>query len=58
MLERLSDPRFATISQPSIHALDLVRRGEVEVAGYDLTLNEGEIIGSGASTEIPGRRDS
>ena len=26
MLERLTDPRFATISQPSAHALDLVRR--------------------------------
>lgn len=26
MLEKLSDPRFATISQPSIHALDLARR--------------------------------
>jgi hypothetical protein len=35
-----------------------VRRGEVEVAGYDLHLNEGEIIGSGASTETPGRRDA
>lgn len=34
-----------------------VRRGEVEVAGYDLHLDEGEIIGGGASTEIPGRRD-
>jgi predicted PurR-regulated permease PerM len=34
-----------------------VRRGEVEVAGYDLQLNEGEIIGSGATTEIPGRRE-
>ncbi len=32
-----------------------VRRGEVEVAGYDLHLNEGESIGSGASTETPGR---
>ncbi len=32
-----------------------VRHGEVEVAGYDLHLNEGETIGSGASTEIPGR---
>lgn len=34
-----------------------VRHGEVEVAGYDLHLNEGEIIGGGASTENPGRRD-
>jgi hypothetical protein len=34
-----------------------VRHGEVEVAGYDLHLLEGEIIGSGASTEIPGRRE-
>lgn len=32
-----------------------VRHGEVEVAGYDLHLSEGETIGSGASTEIPGR---
>jgi hypothetical protein len=32
-----------------------VRHGEVEVAGYDLHLNEDETIGSGASTEIPGR---
>jgi AI-2 transport protein TqsA len=32
-----------------------VRHGEVEVAGYDLQLNEEESIGSGASTEIPGR---
>lgn len=32
-----------------------VRHGEVEVAGYDLHLNEGETIGSGASTETPGR---
>ncbi|MFO1485138.1 MAG: AI-2E family transporter [Verrucomicrobiaceae bacterium] len=33
-----------------------VRRGEVEVAGYDLHLNEGETIGSGASTEMPGQK--
>jgi predicted PurR-regulated permease PerM len=33
-----------------------VRHGEVEVAGYDLHLNEGETIGSGASTEIPGHK--
>ncbi len=32
-----------------------VRHGEVEVAGYDLHLSEGETIGSGASTETPGR---
>ncbi len=32
-----------------------IRHGEVEVAGYDLQLNEDETIGSGASTEIPGR---
>ena len=32
-----------------------VRHGEVEVAGYDLQMNEDETIGSGASTEIPGR---
>lgn len=32
-----------------------VRRGEVEVAGYDLHLNEDETIGSGASTETPGQ---
>ena len=32
-----------------------VRHGEVEVAGYDLQMNEEETIGSGASTEIPGR---
>lgn len=32
-----------------------VRHGEVEVAGYDLHLNEDESIGSGASTETPGR---
>jgi predicted PurR-regulated permease PerM len=32
-----------------------VRHGEVEVAGYDLHLNEDETIGSGASTETPGR---
>lgn len=30
-----------------------VRRGEVEVAGYDLHLNEGETIGGGAATETP-----
>jgi predicted PurR-regulated permease PerM len=30
-----------------------IRRGEVEVVGYDLA--EGEIIGGGASTERPGR---
>jgi len=30
-----------------------IRRGEVEVAGYDLA--EGEVIGGGASTERPGR---
>ncbi|MFM2169546.1 MAG: hypothetical protein RIS79_3917 [Verrucomicrobiota bacterium] len=35
-----------------------VRRGEVQVAGYDLQLNEGETIGSGASTEIPGHRET
>jgi hypothetical protein len=33
-----------------------VRHGEVEVAGYDLHLNEDETIGSGASTEIPGSK--
>ncbi|HRH98438.1 MAG TPA: AI-2E family transporter [Prosthecobacter sp.] len=33
-----------------------VRHGEVEVAGYDLHLNEGETIGSGASTEMPGHK--
>jgi len=33
-----------------------VRHGEVEVAGYDLHLNDGETIGSGASTEIPGQK--
>ena len=32
-----------------------VRHGEVEVAGYDLHLNEDETIGGGASTEHPGR---
>ena len=32
-----------------------VRHGEVEVAGYDLQMSEDETIGSGASTEIPGR---
>jgi predicted PurR-regulated permease PerM len=32
-----------------------IRHGEVEVAGYDLHLNDDETIGSGASTEIPGR---
>ncbi|MBN8420835.1 MAG: AI-2E family transporter [Verrucomicrobia bacterium] len=32
-----------------------VRHGEVEVAGYDLQMSEGETIGSGASTETPGR---
>lgn len=32
-----------------------VRHGEVEVAGYDLQMNEDETIGSGASTETPGR---
>jgi AI-2 transport protein TqsA len=32
-----------------------VRHGEVEVAGYDLQMSEEETIGSGASTEIPGR---
>jgi len=33
-----------------------VRHGEVEVAGYDLHLNEDETMGSGASTEIPGSK--
>ena len=32
-----------------------VRHGEVEVAGYDLHLNEDETIGGGASTENPKR---
>ena len=32
-----------------------IRHGEVEVAGYDLQMNEDETIGSGASTETPGR---
>lgn len=32
-----------------------VRHGEVEMAGYDLHLSEGETIGSGASTETPAR---
>lgn len=32
-----------------------VRHGEVEMAGYDLHMNEGETIGSGASTETPRR---
>jgi predicted PurR-regulated permease PerM len=35
-----------------------VRHDGVEVAGYDLLLNDSEVIGSGASTEMPGRRDS
>ncbi|MDZ4287078.1 MAG: hypothetical protein U0984_03925, partial [Prosthecobacter sp.] len=30
-----------------------IRRGEVNVPGYDLA--EGEILGGGASTENPGR---
>jgi predicted PurR-regulated permease PerM len=29
-----------------------IRRGEVEVVGYDLA--DGEVLGSGASTEFPG----
>jgi AI-2 transport protein TqsA len=33
-----------------------VRHGEVEVAGYDLNLNDGETIGGGASTETPMRK--
>ena len=32
-----------------------IRRGEVEVPGYDLELGDGEIIGGGATTEQPGR---
>lgn len=32
-----------------------VRHGEVEMAGYDLHLSDDETIGSGASTETPGR---
>jgi predicted PurR-regulated permease PerM len=32
-----------------------IRHGEVEVAGYDLHLSDGETIGGGASTESPGR---
>lgn len=35
-----------------------VRHDGVEVAGYDLHLNDSEMIGSGASTEKPGRPDS
>jgi predicted PurR-regulated permease PerM len=31
-----------------------IRRGEVEVVGYDIV--DDEILGAGASTEIPGRR--
>lgn len=31
-----------------------IRHGEVEVAGYDLHLSDGEAIGGGASTERPG----
>ncbi|MBK8039893.1 MAG: AI-2E family transporter [Verrucomicrobiaceae bacterium] len=34
-----------------------VRHGEVQVAGYDLQLHDEETIGSGATTEIPGRRE-
>lgn len=34
-----------------------VRHGEVEMAGYDLSMNEGETIGGGASTERPGREE-
>ncbi len=33
-----------------------VRHGEVEMAGYDLHLSDDETIGSGASTEMPGRK--
>lgn len=33
-----------------------VRHGEVEMAGYDLHLSEDETIGSGATTEMPGRK--
>ncbi len=32
-----------------------VRHGEVEMAGYDLHLNDDETIGSGATTETPGQ---
>lgn len=32
-----------------------IRHGEVEVAGYDLHLTDDETIGSGATTEFPGR---
>jgi len=31
-----------------------IRRGEVEVVGYDI--DDGELLGAGASTEIPGRK--
>jgi len=49
-----NDPEFQWISVAM--AKKKVRNGEVEMAGYDLHLNEGETIGSGASTEIPGRK--
>ncbi len=49
-----NSPEFHWISVAM--AKKKIRHGEVEVAGYDLHLSEGETIGSGASTEIPGRK--
>lgn len=51
MLDNSQEFRWISVAM----AKKRVRRGEVEVAGYDLDLEDGEMLGSGASTEIPGR---
>lgn len=51
MLDNSEEFRWISVAM----AKKRVRKGEVEVAGYDLDLEEGEMLGSGASTERPGR---
>ena len=51
MLDNSQEFRWISVAM----AKKRVRKGEVEVAGFDLDLEDGEMLGSGASTEIPGR---
>lgn len=49
MLDNSKEFRWISVAM----AKKRVRKGEVVVAGYDLTLDDDEMLGSGASTEMP-----
>ena len=50
MLDNSDEFRWLSVAM----AKKRVRKGEVQVAGYDLDMEDGEMLGSGASTETPG----